>query len=171
MRLHEQEMAGRHHHRPVRSFRDIRSSKHVSASSATRIATILEPGAGRVIEWLGIEHLDVKVTSADTGGRYDCAEFLVQPNSSPPEHVHAGIDELLCVLAGTFTFKLDGKLSDGGTGTAVYVPGGVAHTYVNSGIEAGRLLVTFSPGGYLEFFEALAEPPPGPPAFPAMCAI
>ena len=48
-------------------------------------------------------------------------------------------------------------------GTFVFVPRNVPHAFENSGNQPGRILGIMTPGGYEQFFEELAQLPPGPP--------
>ena len=65
--------------------------------------------------------------------------------SGPPQlHVHNEDDEAWHVLAGTIEFRFaDGRRESVGVGATVFVPAGVAHTYVTS--DDARYLIVLTP--------------------------
>lgn len=65
--------------------------------------------------------------------------------SGPPQlHVHRESDEGWHVLEGTVEFRFaDGRFETVGSGTTVFVPAGVAHTYVTS--DDARYLIMLTP--------------------------
>ena len=58
-------------------------------------------------------------------------------------HVHHEDDEAWHVLAGTLRFRFADREVEAGTGTTVFVPAGVAHTYQAD--EAARYLIVLTP--------------------------
>jgi mannose-6-phosphate isomerase-like protein (cupin superfamily) len=58
-------------------------------------------------------------------------------------HVHYEDDEAWHVLEGTLTFKFSDSIVEATRGTTVFVPAGVAHTYVASG--PARYLIILTP--------------------------
>jgi mannose-6-phosphate isomerase-like protein (cupin superfamily) len=64
--------------------------------------------------------------------------------SGPPTlHVHHEDDEAWHVLEGTLTFRFADRTEELGPGSTVFVPAGVAHTYVTS--PDARYLVILTP--------------------------
>ena len=68
-------------------------------------------------------------------------------------HLHYDSDELIYVLSGEFTFKIDDQVTIGGPGTCAFTPRGVAHAWKNTGAEPGRALFLYTPGGAGRMFE------------------
>jgi oxalate decarboxylase/phosphoglucose isomerase-like protein (cupin superfamily) len=68
-------------------------------------------------------------------------------------HLHYDSDELVYVLSGEFTFKIDDQVTSGGPGTCAFIPRGVAHAWKNAGAEPGRALFLYTPGGAGRMFE------------------
>jgi quercetin dioxygenase-like cupin family protein len=112
--------------------------------------------------------LTFKTRSAETGGALTALESVAAPGEGPPLHAHAGNDETMYVVDGSFRFIVDGEFRDGPAGTCVFIPRRVPHTWQNVGDEPGRLFVAFTPGapGMETFFERFAaHAAPGPEAF------
>jgi quercetin dioxygenase-like cupin family protein len=68
-------------------------------------------------------------------------------------HLHHDSDELIYVLSGEFTFKIEDQHSIRGPGTCAFIPRGVAHAWKNTGAESGRALFLYTPGGAGRMFE------------------
>lgn len=73
----------------------------------------------------------------------------------PPAHVHREHDEVFHVLAGAFTFTLDGQETIARRGDTVVVPRGTRHSF-NVG-EGGRALLVIAPGGLAGFLRELGQ--------------
>jgi mannose-6-phosphate isomerase-like protein (cupin superfamily) len=77
----------------------------------------------------------------------DGATFSIHEwrGSGPPQlHVHHLDDEAWHVLEGTIDFRFaDGRRQNVGVGTTVFVPAGVAHTYVAT--DDARYLIVLTP--------------------------
>ncbi len=87
-----------------------------------------------------------KATGSMTAGRFSLMERTVPAGApAPPAHRHVANDEAFYVLAGEIEFRLDDQVVNGGPGTLVLVPGGVAHTFANTAADESRLLVLHSP--------------------------
>lgn len=92
-----------------------------------------------------------------SGGTISMFEDSGMPGYGPPLHVHHDADEIFHVLAGQYRFICGGQTLDAGTGDTVLVPRGAAHTFLNTGADRGRLLVTMRPGGFERFFTEVFE--------------
>ena len=79
--------------------------------------------------------------------------------------MHARYDEAFLVVKGTFLFKGAGRAVKVSEGAWIFIPGGVPHTFRNSGTENGQLLIeTFPGGGMSKYFkEVSAIVASGPP--------
>jgi len=75
----------------------------------------------------------------------------------PPVHYHRGMDESFYMLEGRMNFIMGDKRIVAEAGDFFHVPPGLSHAFWNTSEEPARMLVTFSPGGFEEFFADLAE--------------
>lgn len=112
----------------------------------------------------------IKLTSAQTAGRFSLVETVLPPQVPVPAHLHTEQDELFYVLAGELTFRIDGREMRAPEGTTVFVPRGTPHAFATSSSAPARYLFLHTPGGLDEFVRATSEPapthtvpPPGPP--------
>jgi quercetin dioxygenase-like cupin family protein len=70
-------------------------------------------------------------------------------------HVHTDAHKSVYVVAGRYRFRVGDDVTLAAPGDAVFVPRGVAHDFT-VGIEGGRALFVFSPGGVDQYFRDLA---------------
>lgn len=108
------------------------------------------------------------VRGRQTGGVYSISEVKSFPQTGPPPHIHLREDEDFYVLEGEFSFLLGGETIRAVAGDFVHVPKGTVHTYRNVGTAPARHLVVLTPGGFEEFFDAIARPAPDPDTPPAV---
>ncbi len=123
---------------------------------------ILPPGGGKAINVMG-NLWAIKARREDTGGALAVLEGSFRPASGAPAHVHRQHEEAFYVLEGEFLFQLGTQTVMATAGTFVFVPRDVPHAFENVGNQPGRVLGILTPGGYEQFFEELAQLPPGPP--------
>jgi quercetin dioxygenase-like cupin family protein len=100
----------------------------------------------------------VKARARDTDGVLGVVEGVAPPGWSPPLHLHHDEDEAMYVLEGSITIACGARRYRAETGTFVFLPHGVAHTYRVEGDRPARALVFLLPGGYEEFFVACGRP-------------
>jgi quercetin dioxygenase-like cupin family protein len=98
-----------------------------------------------------------KLSGEQTGGRFALWEGVLPHNAAPPLHSHPQ-DETFYVLEGSVAvWAAEVAEAPCGPGAAVFVPGGVPHTFrVDS--DTARLLFLSTPAGIEEFVDALSEP-------------
>lgn len=134
------------------------------------VATIAEPkpyrlaaGAGLATVWWKTGRVWVKVSGAESAGAFAQVEVEDPRGTAPPMHVHHHEDETFYVLDGELTLFAGGERIEVGPGEYAFVPRGTEHAYLVRS-ERARMLVTFSPAGFEEFFVAMGaagdEPPP-----------
>ena len=144
-------------------------------TSSTEHAVVHAPGEGTAI-W----HIDTLMTfkalSEDTGGRLAVWEQLLPRRSSPPLHVHSEEDEAWFVLEGELTFQVGDRTCSAATGSFVWAPRGLPHTFrVDS--PTARVLALAVPGRFDRFVRATGRPaeeptlPPPPEGPPDMAAL
>ena len=76
----------------------------------------------------------------------------VDPGSRIPVHVHDDAEEILFLYAGHGRARVGAEEVEVGPETAVFVPPGAPHGFVNTSAEPARLTWTFSPPGAHEKF-------------------
>lgn len=107
----------------------------------------------------------LKVDGVQSGNLLEVFEQAAPAGSGPPLHIHRHCAETLYVLSGDVRFELGSELVTAPTGTIVFVPKGVPHTYMNVGRNAGRILFWFTPAAEMaSYFRELAAFPFGPPS-------
>jgi quercetin dioxygenase-like cupin family protein len=74
----------------------------------------------------------------------------------PPLHVHPGFDEVFIVLEGTVTLRAGDDVQEAGPGGTLHVAGETPHTFANQSAAPARFLVAITPGGFEEYFRAMA---------------
>jgi mannose-6-phosphate isomerase-like protein (cupin superfamily) len=125
------------------------------------------PREGRSV-WLMGARYTFKVTGKQTGGSYGTVEAEVPPGYGAPPHVHHREDESFYVIEGDIAFVCGGKSFVAKPGTFLHVPRGMPHEFKNNSESPVRMLVTYSPAGFEQFFEragTTAVPGDAPPHF------
>lgn len=96
-----------------------------------------------------------------TAGSLDAFRMTVQPNARMPvPHYHESWDEVAYGLAGTLTFRVDGRDVPVGPGESVFIRRGVVHGFRNDTQVPATCLSVLTPGvlgpGYFREVAALA---------------
>jgi len=76
----------------------------------------------------------------------------VDPGSRIPVHVHDDAEEILFLYAGGGRARVGDEEIEIGPETAIFVPAGAPHGFVNTSAAPARLTWTFSPPGAHEKF-------------------
>jgi mannose-6-phosphate isomerase-like protein (cupin superfamily) len=119
--------------------------------------SIVTPDAGEVIE-LGPARIRILEGGDTTGHRLGIAEVTLAPRSPGPiQHRHADHDEGFYIMSGTVRFTVGDTEYDAPPGTLVMVPPGVPHSFANPGDEPVRMVNTFTPDLYLQYFRDLRD--------------
>jgi uncharacterized RmlC-like cupin family protein len=82
-------------------------------------------------------------------------------------HVHHHDDETFYVVDGEVTVFAGDQRIELRAGDYAFVPQGTSHAYLVRS-ERARMLITFSPSGFEEFFVEIGVPGDEPPADPVM---
>lgn len=101
-----------------------------------------------------------------TAGRLAVAVLVLSPGFNPPAHLHRDHDEGFYVLEGEVVLRSGDEEFVVGPGDWLMVPTHVPHTFFNPGTTPARLLCTFSPDLYVDYFdqlEAAGQEHGGPP--------
>ena len=118
-------------------------------------AHVLLPGEARMID-VGGFGVTVHADAATTDGAFSLIETAeATPGGGPPLHVHRDCAESFYVLAGAYVMHLDGREFECPTGSFVYVPRGMRHTFRIAAAES-RKLNLYTPAGMVGYFDELA---------------
>lgn len=128
-----------------------------TASTAPLETIIRRPDESSSIGVFG-GRLDFFLTGAQTNGWLTAGFYTAPPDNGPPIHIHHHEDELLIVIEGRFSFFADGIWTEGGPGTAIFLPRGKPHAFRNTGDTLGKLYVFANPSGLETFFRQCEEP-------------
>jgi mannose-6-phosphate isomerase-like protein (cupin superfamily) len=124
----------------------------------------LRPGEGASV-WSVGGRFTVKAGAALGSEGFALVESLAFHATEPPLHIHANEDEAWYVLDGQMTFHVGGEEFLAPSGSFVFGPRGVAHSFTVD-IEPTRVLVFAAPSGFEQFALELGTPatsdePPG----------
>jgi quercetin dioxygenase-like cupin family protein len=125
---------------------------------------VVLPGGGEP-RWVGASRITLKVTAAQTNGRYGLMVSEAARGTSPPLHVHHTADEAIWVVSGRVSVRCGDDEFTLAAGGFTLLPGGVPHTFLAE--EDTTMLGIISPGGTEAFFVeagpvATAVNPPTP---------
>ena len=118
---------------------------------------VLGPADGERLRFLGNSTMRLAL---DLDGGEDVAfyEYESEPGvDGPPQHVHHGHDETFYVVEGRFEFTMGAEHSLVEPGGFVFVPRGTPHTFRNACTSRGRIVGTFTPGRFADYFRELSE--------------
>jgi quercetin dioxygenase-like cupin family protein len=108
--------------------------------------------------WGPGELMSFLVTGEGTEGAFFMADVVVAPGGGTPPHVHHREDESFYLLEGTLTVQVGGDTITASSGDFVYLPRGIAHSFMNAGDVPAKALVLASPAGLEGFFLDVFEP-------------
>lgn len=112
------------------------------------------PNEGRVLD-MGPFAMTVKADAQQTGGAFTLLEADEPPGFGPPLHIHEVEAEAFYVLAGEYVIFIRDEEHRCSTGSFVYIPAGVEHTF-RVGSQRSRKLNLYLPAGMTGYFEELA---------------
>jgi len=118
-------------------------------------AVVLLPGEGRPIE-LGAFGVTVYTDGSTTDDAFSLIETVEgDPGIGPPMHIHRNCAESFFVLAGAYRMFVDDRTFECATGSFIYIPRGMRHTFVNT-VPDSRKLNLYTPSAMVGYFEELA---------------
>lgn len=128
-------------------------------TSVENTSLYLPPGEGQSF-WVGVEFVNFKLSSDQTGGAYAVTEVITLPEGGANPHQHLENDETYFFLEGEYEFQ---DLSNGRAfrvtpGAFLQIKRGTVHAYRNTGTTNARYLLVQSPGDLQGFFEDLGSP-------------
>jgi mannose-6-phosphate isomerase-like protein (cupin superfamily) len=134
---------------------------------------VLGPDAGEQLRFLGASTMSIKSGDVDV----TFYEYVSEPGvEGPPQHIHHGHDETFYVVQGHYEFTLGRDVISLPEGSFLRVPRDTPHTFRNSGTGPGRIVGTFNPGRFADYFRELAAiitatgAPPQPAAWAELYA-
>jgi mannose-6-phosphate isomerase-like protein (cupin superfamily) len=134
------------------------ASRHPWASKEVAMpGKVIFPDGARVIEAMG-NRLHLIVPSEATGGLFSVVDFHVAPSFRAPPllHRHPDLDWWGHVLEGEILVELDSQEVRAPVGSTVFVPRGTSFRWWNPDARAARWLLTYSPGGFEQYFVDVA---------------
>lgn len=133
---------------------------------------VVRPGEGRVLRAFG-EEVILHLGGAETGGRFTMWTEITPPGGGPPPHYHLNEDEWFWPQEGRVAFFKENAWTEVPTGTAVFMPRRVVHTFRNVGDTPLRMLIHTTPSGFETFFARCAGEfaKPGGPDMEQITAI
>jgi mannose-6-phosphate isomerase-like protein (cupin superfamily) len=130
---------------------------------------VITGGEAEAIWFLGTL-ATVKASADRTGGALSVVEFTHPPGFATPPHVHHATDEGFYVLEGAMRGSCGDRTWHATSGSFVWLPRGVPHSYAVDGEETLRSLAITLPAGFERFVAEAGEParertlpPPGEP--------
>ena len=125
--------------------------------------TLTDAAVGHTFTMLGTSMRFI-ATAASTGGRYAVLEQVTPPGWGPPRHVHSREDEIFYILGGSYELHVGDERRVVSAGASAILPRGVPHGFRNVASTPSRLLCVITPGGFEEYFLAVAKfsSPPSP---------
>ena len=111
---------------------------------------------GEALWFLGVL-ATIKAGGEATDGRVAVIEHLAPKGAGSPLHVHTREDEWFYVIEGELAFWVGGHRIEAPSGSFVYGPRGIPHTFAVTSPQA-RFLLVAEPAGFENFMRALAEP-------------
>ena len=145
----------------VASATAITSSGDADAQDKIALSAPKVSGSEGTKVWAMGVLVTVKIRAEDTGGAYSVFEDLIPPGAGPVPHTHTREDETIFVLEGELRAWLGGKQYDVKAGDFVHMPRGVQHYFKNVSEKPTRLLLSYTPGGFEQWFLDIGTPVAG----------
>jgi len=111
----------------------------------------VRPDQGTVVSVAG-DVLVFKAKGEQTNGQYALFEITVEPQASPPPHIHSREDESFYILEGEVEFHLDEHTIVATPGTFLQSPRGQKHSFNVIGSQPAKMLCWATPAGIEHFF-------------------
>ena len=90
-------------------------------------------------------------------GRFSLVEDPIDPGRIVHPHVHAHEDEFSYILEGEIGARVGDEVVQATTGSYVFKPRALPHTFWNATTQPARLLELISPAGFEQYFAELAD--------------
>jgi quercetin dioxygenase-like cupin family protein len=120
---------------------------------------LLRSGEGDSV-WSTNGLFTTKLGGSHARGNLAVLESVLVAGLEPGMHIHHREDEAFYVLDGHLTFQCAGEVLEATTGSFVFAPRGLPHTFLVDGDKA-RVLVFAAPAGFEHFVRDLGVPADG----------
>jgi mannose-6-phosphate isomerase-like protein (cupin superfamily) len=117
----------------------------------------IKSGEGTAFLWKS-DHAYVKVSTAESGGRFSLVEDNLTLEFRLPRHLHRTHSETFYVVYGEVEFVLEEGTVNLKAGDTLYIPPGQPHAV--RCLQAAKMLTLFEPGGLEALFAAYAAMSP-----------
>jgi quercetin dioxygenase-like cupin family protein len=117
---------------------------------------VIPPHEGQAISLDGLGAI-FKISGDSSEGRFSIVEHPIDPGRMVHPHVHAHEDEFSYVLEGEIGARIGDEALQATTGSYVFKPRGLPHTFRNATTRPARLLELISPAGFEKYFAELAD--------------
>lgn len=111
--------------------------------------------------WFLETRMTVKAGGEQTGGAFTLLEWSAPAGFGPPSHVHRQEDEAFYLLEGELTVRCGDRRWTVEAGGFVFLPHGIAHSFIVSEGPVRGLQIT-SPAGFETYIQELGRPAAGP---------
>lgn len=98
------------------------------------------------------------VAAQDTGGRLSTVDYTANEGATAEApHAHSREDVTIVMVEGEVTFSVDGNAQPLKPGESLFIPRGTMYARVSADKLPARYLMTFTPGGFEQFFVDTSE--------------
>ena len=144
-------------------------SLSVSLSASAQQAPIVKlPGQGERLD-LMVGEVIIKSSSRETQGTVSQVMLFEKPGYSTTLQSNSRTDISFLVLEGVLTMRIRDQVVTYPANSFVFIPKGTPHAHANLTNKPVRVFMTFTPGGYEQFFFERANTTktskPGTPAY------
>ncbi len=144
-------------------------SLSVSLSASAQQAPIVKlPGQGERLD-LVVGEVIIKSSSKETQGTVSQVMLFEKPGYSTTLQSNSRTDISFLVLEGVLTMRIRDQVVTYPANSFVFIPKGTPHAHANLTNKPVRIFMTFTPGGYEQFFFERANTTktskPGTPAY------
>ena len=138
------------------------------SASAQQAPIVKLPGQGQRLD-LVVGEVIIKSSSNETQGTISQVMLFEKPGYSTTLQSNSRTDISFLVLEGVLTVRIRDQIVTYPANSFVYIPKGTPHAHANLTNKPVRLFMTFTPGGYEQFFIERANTTkttkPGTPAY------
>ncbi len=108
--------------------------------------------------WVLGARVTIRADAKLTGGAYSVFEDLLLPGQGPPLHTHTNEDETMYVIEGELEVVLGDQTYLVKPGDFAHMARGVPHRFKNVSDKPTRMLLSYSPGGFEQWFLDVGTP-------------
>ena len=116
--------------------------------------------------WYNGSLMTFLASGEETNGQFALIEAIARRGNVPPPHIHHREDEIFYVLEGEIVVSVGDRTIKGTTGTMVFLPRDVPHSFTIESKQS-RMLILLTPAGLERWFKEFSVPAPAmtlPPA-------